>query len=330
MSQEIPHISKTVPSLDKGMLFVRIGGIFETMVTAPLIFVGLVIVSLAMPAQASLGSARTLDLTINPDGSTHISSEFIVDSENLQVDLFGQSIDNLVAVDDRGSQLSGTIVGDKAIFDSISSSNITVSYDIHDLVSKQDRVWTFLFDSPSEYSLLMPENSVIIEMSVPPKIDLVGEQVRLELPSGPTQINYIFGVNTNPPDPPEEQHFDLTTAGLVAGPIIAAVIGASIILIKRQRSSPQPAVTRTGASPPDPKTIFSLRPEMREDDKNIVKFIHDSGGRVLESDLRKKFLQPRTTMWRAVKRLERLGIVEIYKKDLQNMVKLREELEDEN
>ena len=318
------------PPLDEGILFVRIGGIFESMVKASLILAGLIMALLAMPAQASLGSARTLDLTINPDGSTYISSQVTVDPENPQVDLFGQSIDNLFAVDDRGSQLSVTIVGNKAIFDSISSPNITVTYNIHDLVSKQDRVWTFSLDSPSEYSLLMPENSVIIEMSVLPKMDLVGEQVRLELPSGPVQINYIFGTNTGPPNTPDVQPFDLMTAGLVIGPIIATAVGASIILRKRQRSSPQPAVARTEASYPDPKTIFSLRPDMREDDKNIVRFIHDSGGRALESDLRKKFLQPRTTMWRAVKRLERLGIVEIYKKDQQNMVKLRKELEDGN
>jgi uncharacterized membrane protein len=33
-------------------------------------------------------------------------------------------------------------------------------------------------------------------------------------------------------------------------------------------------------------------------------------------------------MWRAVKRLERHGIIEIEKKDLQNIVKLRSNLED--
>ena len=57
---------------------------------------------------------------------------------------------------------------------------------------------------------------------------------------------------------------------------------------------------------------------MREDDKALVAFIYDNGGQAYESELRKKFLQPRTTMWRAVKRLEREGIVEIQKKDLQN------------
>jgi len=34
-------------------------------------------------------------------------------------------------------------------------------------------------------------------------------------------------------------------------------------------------------------------------------------------------------MWRAVKRLERLDIVEIEKKEMQNLVKLKQELEDE-
>ena len=60
-----------------------------------------------------------------------------------------------------------------------------------------------------------------------------------------------------------------------------------------------------------------------------MRFISNNGGQVLESDLRKKFLQPRTTMWRAVKRLERNGIIEIEKKDLQNLVKLRKDMEEE-
>ena len=69
--------------------------------------------------------------------------------------------------------------------------------------------------------------------------------------------------------------------------------------------------------------------DLREDDKEIIKFIHENGGSALESDLRKKFLLPRTTMWRAVKRLEREGVIEIEKKDLQNLVKLRKNMEEE-
>ena len=34
-------------------------------------------------------------------------------------------------------------------------------------------------------------------------------------------------------------------------------------------------------------------------------------------------------MWRAVKRLERLGLIEIVKKDLQNLVKLKKDMVEE-
>ena len=61
-----------------------------------------------------------------------------------------------------------------------------------------------------------------------------------------------------------------------------------------------------------------------------INFISANGGQVFESELRKKFLQPRTTMWRAVKRLERHGIIEIVKKDFQNVIKLRSTLEDDS
>ncbi|MGB0855882.1 MAG: helix-turn-helix transcriptional regulator, partial [Nitrosopumilus sp.] len=117
---------------------------------------------------------------------------------------------------------------------------------------------------------------------------------------------------------------------------IAAAIAGTIIVIKRKqtRSSPvlQTGITaesKTDVNLLDTQTIFNLRPEMREDDKEIVKFIFTNGGQALESDLRKKFLQPRTTMWRAVKRLERQGVIEISKKDLQNLVTLKKELEEE-
>jgi len=61
----------------------------------------------------------------------------------------------------------------------------------------------------------------------------------------------------------------------------------------------------------------------------MISFIFNNGGQALESELRKKFLQPRTTMWRAVKRLERQGIIEIKKKDMQNLVRIKKELEDD-
>ena len=337
MKPQIVQIHRKEYLQEDGMLFVRTDGILETMVKAPLILAGLIVIALTIPLQTSFSSTRTLDLIIQSDGSTHISSHIDVDSSNFELSLFGSSVDNFIAIGESGSELSGDIIDDKVIVDTLGSTSITVNYDIHDLISKEGRVWTFSFDSPSNYSLLMPENSVIVGMSVLPNnmIKYPNEQIKLELFSGPAQIDYIFGIIPEPTTNQNEFTLDFMTTGLIFGLIITSGITAAILIKKKQSKSSQVHVAELSKKESEPEsldthTIFTLRPEMREDDKEIVKFISENGGKVFESDLRKKFLQPRTTMWRAVKRLERLGIVEIYKKDLLNMVKLRNDLEEEN
>ena len=338
MNPEIVSIHREEYLREDGMLFVRTDGILETMVKAPLIMVGLIAAVIVMPIQTSFGSTRTLELTIYSDGSTHISHQIDIDPLNpdFETTLFGPSIDNFVAVGETGFLLSSEITGNVATIDTFGSSSITIDYDTHDLVSKEGRVWTFSFNSPSDYTLLMPENSVIVGMNaLPINMELIDEQTRLELSGGSTEINYILGTSTIPPNNTTETPFDYTPVAIIVGPIIAAITGIALILKKRQ-SKPLPQIIHNEAivdkkenKTVDTETIFNLRPEMRDDDKEIIKFISENGGQVFESDLRKKFLQPRTTMWRAVKRLERLGAVEIIKKDLQNMVKLKELEEEE-
>ncbi len=342
MNPEIVPIHRKESLREDGMLFVRTDGILETMVKAPLIIAGLIVVALTMPIQSSFSSTRTLDLTLYSDGSAHISTQLDVDplEPDFEVYLFGSSVDNFVAVGENGFLLSSEIIGDKVTIDTFGSSNITIDYDIHDLISKEGRIWTFSLDSPTDYSLLMPSNSIIVGMSMlPSNMDLVNDQTKLELSNGLSEINYIFG-NTNPPiiDPPfttpNKQTIDTSMFVLIGAPIAAAVAGAIIMIKRKQTKSSlilqtETTESKTNTDSLDPGTIFNLRPLLREDDKEIIKFISENGGQVLESELRKKFLQPRTTMWRAVKRLERQGIIEITKKDLQNLVKLKNEMEEE-
>jgi len=354
MYPEIVPIHRKESLREDGMLFVRTEGILETMVKAPLIIAGLMVVAFMMPIQTSFSSTRMLDLTLYSDGSAHVSNQLDVNplDPDFEVNLFGPSIDNFVAVGENGFLLSSEIIGDKAMIDTFGSSIITVDYDIHDLISKEGRVWTFSLDSPTDYSLLMPPNSIIVGMdALPSNMDLVNDQTKLELSSGLSEINYIFGATptttpptttpptTTPPTttPPTTTPptTDTTTYALIGAPIAAAIAGA-IIMIKRKQTKSSPIIesvvipqSQTKENSNHAQTIFNLRPEMREDDKEIIKFISANGGEALESDLRKKFLQPRTTMWRAVKRLERQGVIEISKKDLQNLVKLKKDLEEE-
>jgi len=341
MNPQIVPIQRIESFREDGMLFVRTDGILETMVKTPLIIAGLIVVALTMPIQSSFSSTRTLDLTLYSDGSAHISTHLDIDplEPDFEVNLFGSSVDNFVAVGENGFLLSSEIIGDKVTIDTLGSSTITIDYDIHDLISKEGRIWTFSVDSPIDYSLLMPSNSIIVGMNIiPSNMDLVNDQTKLELSSGLSEINYIFGttnppITTTPTINPVQPTIDIFTLALIGVPIAAAITGA-VIMIKRKQAKSlaviQTEVTsKSNTDSLDPETIFSLRPLLREDDKEIIKFISENGGQALESELRKKFLQPRTTMWRAVKRLERQEIIEITKKDLQNLVKLKKEMEKE-
>ena len=203
MNPQIVPFHRNESLVDDGMLFVRTEGILNTMIKAPLILAGLIVVAFAMPIQTSFSSTRTLELTMYSDGSTHISTLIEVDSlsPDFEIDLFGPSVDNFVAVGDDGFLLSSEIIESKATIDTLGSSTITVDYDIHDLISKEGRVWTFSFDSPSDYTLLMPSGSIIVGMtSIPNNMEIIDDQTKLDLSDGPTEINYILGTPT-PVDP---------------------------------------------------------------------------------------------------------------------------------
>ena len=112
MNPEIAPVHREESIREDGMLFVRTDGILETMVKAPLIFAGLIIVAIVMPLQTSFSSTRTLELIIYSDGSTHVSTQIDVDplEPDFKLNLFGKSIDNFVAVGDNGFLLSEEII----------------------------------------------------------------------------------------------------------------------------------------------------------------------------------------------------------------------------
>ena len=331
MNQEMIEPHRQYSIQEDGMLFVRTEGIPPTMIKAPIILAGLIIATAAIPLQNSFSVTRTLDLTIFQDGSTHISSLIEVDplEPDFTVNLFGNSIDNLVAVAENDFLLSTDITDSTALVETFGSSTISLDYDTHNLVSKEGRIWTFSIEAPSDYTLLMPQNSIIVGISaLPQNMELINEQTKLSFQNGPNEINYILGIPTSSTSEPLDNSLIF-----IGGAIVSAVIIGAIFLKKSQRTSKKIETVQTqkvSIETSDPENIFRLRPNLREDDKEIINFIFNNGGQALESELRKKFLQPRTTMWRAVKRLERQGIIEIVKKDLQNLVKLRNDLEEEN
>ena len=302
----------------------------------------LILLAMSVPLQHSFGSTRTLDFFLFPDGSTHVT--YSLDSDPLlpdtEVSLYGDSLENLVAEDENGFLLSTQSEKNILQVETLGSSSILINYDTYSLISKDGKIWSFEIDSPVEFNVVMPENSVIVGMSTfPIDMNVDSDRTKILLPSGPAEITYFLAVaESSQVLPPEETPVSADNDNsmmYVAGGVAVAIAAIAAIAIKMKNkpkqivSAPQTTVVAERNEPFNIEKVLEM-PDLREDDKDIIKFIHENGGSALESDLRKKFLLPRTTMWRAVKRLERHELIEITKKDQQNLIKLTNVETDKN
>lgn len=302
----------------------------------------LILLAMSVPLQHSFGSARTLDFFLFPDGSTHVT--YSLESDPLlpdtEVALYGDSLENLVAEDENGFLLSTQSEKNILQVETLGSSNILINYDTYSLISKDGKIWSFEIDSPVEFNVVMPENSVIVGMSTfPIDMNVDSDRTKILLPSGPAEITYFLAVaESSQILPPEETPVttgddnSMIYAAGGAAVVIAAIAAIAIKMKNKPKQIVSAQQTTVIAEENEPFNIEKVleMPDLREDDKEIIKFIHENGGSALESDLRKKFLLPRTTMWRAVKRLERHELIEITKKDQQNLIKLRNVETDKN
>ena len=302
----------------------------------------LILLAMSVPLQHSFGSTRTLDFFLFPDGSTHVT--YSLDSDPLlpdtEVSLYGDSLENLVAEDENGFLLSTQSEKNILQVETLGSSNILINYDTYSLISKDGKIWSFEIDSPVEFNVVMPQNSVIVGMSTfPIDMNVDSDRTKILLPSGPAEITYFLAVAESsqvlPPEETPQTEDNDNSMMYVGGGAAVAIAAIAAIAIKMKNkpkqivSAPQTTVVAERNEPFNIEKVLEM-PDLREDDKDIIKFIHENGGSALESDLRKKFLLPRTTMWRAVKRLERHELIEITKKDQQNLIKLTNVETDKN
>lgn len=70
--------------------------------------------------------------------------------------------------------------------------------------------------------------------------------------------------------------------------------------------------------------IFRDFPQLNTEEKNVILFLSENEGKAFESQIRERFPDiPRTSLWRLVKRLEKLEIIKVVKIGLENQVELR-------
>jgi uncharacterized membrane protein len=70
--------------------------------------------------------------------------------------------------------------------------------------------------------------------------------------------------------------------------------------------------------------IFNENPDLRLDDREVIRFISDEGGEVFANEIRERFDIPRTSAWRMIRRLTTIGVLEERKVGGQSLVSINE------
>jgi uncharacterized membrane protein len=109
---------------------------------------------------------------------------------------------------------------------------------------------------------------------------------------------------------------------LVAVGAVFAVVGVVVyVYLKRRKPvEPQQPVKKTEDAPVDLEAIFKKNPDLRVDDKEVLRFLAERGGEAFANEIRDRFEIPRTSAWRMIRRLIEAGIVEEHKVGGQSLI----------
>lgn len=98
---------------------------------------------------------------------------------------------------------------------------------------------------------------------------------------------------------------------LVAAAVAVAAIFVAAFFLVRKRG-------------PNVENIFTVHPQLNKEEKDVIRFLADNERKAFESQIREQFPDiPRTSLWRLVRRLEKLEIVKVKKIGLENQVELK-------
>ena len=283
----------------------RIGSI----VSLTLFLLSAISVTLAVEFQFEVES---MTIKVYRDGLTHITQTLIVDELLPEIDLplLSVTVENLIVLDE--NQLAVDYQqndGNLTVF-SLGASRVSVEYDTIALTNKEADVWTLILNNPYNLTVFLPKNSTIVYLNqVPTTIDTTGDELSLFLYPGQWELSYIVPLQQE--DPNSEAWAIPIEYLIVAAVVAATAVLAVLFVVKRKRTV-------------NVKKVLNSHPDLMKEDRAVIEFLAEKEGKAFEAEIRQRFPDmPRTSLWRLIRRLESLEIVEIKRIGLENQVQLK-------
>jgi uncharacterized membrane protein len=266
----------------------------------------------ATAAGQSTFEVETTTVEVYRDGLAHITQTVTVDSLLPEIDLplLTSSIENLVILDENQLTVDYQLNVENLTVFTLGASHISVEYDTVALTNKEAEVWTLIITHPYNLTVSLPKNSTIVYLNqVPTTIDTSGDALSLSLFPGQWELSYIVPL----------QQEDSTSGAwvipveylIVSIVAIALLVLAAFLVVRRRRKI-------------NAKKILNSHPDLMKEDKMVIEFLAEKEGKAFEAEIRQRFPDmPRTSLWRLIRRLESLEIVEIKRIGLENQVQLK-------
>jgi uncharacterized membrane protein len=258
-------------------------------------------------------------LTVYRDGLVHCKQEISLDVliAEITMPMLSEAPQNILLLDENMTVVDYKISEKNVTAYTLGASSILIDYDTQVLTKKEAEVWTLTTNYQYNLTVVLPLNSTVIYLSKSPiAIETKENSITLSLSPGSWEVSYILPALTpdeflDPTDKNDGASSQLPLAYLAVGAALAvAVIVFALLLHGRKRV-------------PNVEKILKAHPQLAREDQAVIRFLAEKEGKAFEAEIREKFPDmPRTSLWRLVRRLERLEIVEIKKIGLENQVEL--------
>ena len=270
----------------------------------------------AIAAGESRFQVESANLTVYRDGLVHLAQTLVVNETfpAVTLPLLSFSTENVIVLDENQTLLDYEINGLNLTIFTLGAKGVFLEYDTISLTRKEAEVWTLIVENPYNLTVLLPENSTIVYLNkMPTAIDTENSKITLSLFPDSWEISYVLPLipqdgSTDEDGPWTRIPVEYLIAAVV---VVAAAFLSAFIIFRRKRG-------------PNVEKILKSHPQLMQEDRDVIKFLAEKEGKAFEAEIRERFPDiPRTSLWRLVRRLERLEIVEVKKIGLENQVELK-------
>ncbi len=294
-------------------------------------------------------TSEALTLTVYSDGYVKVDQYIKPDNYvvSVTVPLLAKDVTGLAVIDDRGNPLPYELNGSKVAVYFENATRVHLRYYTPDLTSKEGAIWTLKISWDEPIKIIFPKNAVIVDLSDVP-LEISGDIITM--PPGNQSISYVIKYPspsptetttsttvTSPPStttthnngtmiPSPSSPNPTPSSGINWTPILMGIVvvaGLALGFTYHKRSRARGEEVSSGGMKREEFEKYLEKFDLNEEEKGALLYIFERGGKAKQAEVRDALGIPKTTAWRMFQRLEKQGLVRVYKKRRENWVELK-------